>query len=129
GATTLDPTVIGDDTIAAGNGFDFMFGGPGVDGITVGDGSSTVFGDDGLIAFGVSATTIDPGVGDVDTIHAGNGNDDVFGGAAGDFIYGGNGQDTIFGDDGIVTYGFYETTLDPTVVGNDTIVAGDGSDD
>src|SRR5581483_10781032 len=115
GATTLDPTVIGDDTIAAGNGFDFMFGGPGVDGITVGDGSSTVFGDDGAVTFGVSATTIDPGVGDVDTIHAGNGNDDVFGGAAGDALVVGNGIDRLFGDDGLIAYATSATTLDPTV--------------
>ncbi len=127
-ATTLDPTVVGNDTIGGGNGNDLVFGGPGVDGITLGDGADTVFGDDGLVTFGVSATTIDPGVGDIDTIGLGNGNDLVFGGAAGDGITVGDGNDTIFGDDGSVTFGLSATTLDPTVIGNDTIGGGDGND-
>ena len=123
-AQTTDPGIGGDDSImlgseatcernttqatsSSGSPIDVVFGGPGNDCIKTGDGTNTVFGDDGLADF-------DPTTGipyHAETTYAGDGGDDyivaqsqgetvAFGGPGTDTIIGGAGNNTIFGDDG-----------------------------
>ncbi|HEY2541977.1 MAG TPA: hypothetical protein VGH92_02880 [Gaiellaceae bacterium] len=127
-AKTDDPGVGGGDAILVGNGSDAVFGGAGGDAIAAGNGNDVVFGDDGTLTFGISAATLDPGVGGGDAILVGGGSDAVFGGAGGDAIAAGNGNDVIFGDDGTLTFGISAATLDPGVGGGDAILAGGGND-
>jgi len=107
----------GDDTIYGENGNDILDGGAGNDVINGGEGRDVVFG----------------GAGD-DTIKGADSQDLLFGGSGNDVIGsndtsrhcdgGENGSDTIYGD-GRESYSSYATA---TVLGNDTIYAGRGSD-
>ena len=94
-------------TSTTGSPIDVVFGGPGNDCIKSGNGTNTVFGDDGLANF-------DPTTGipyHAETTYAGDGGATTsspsrpaytvaFGGPGTDTIIGGAGNNTIFGDDG-----------------------------
>ncbi|MES1247691.1 MAG: hypothetical protein ABUS54_08465, partial [Actinomycetota bacterium] len=141
-AQTLDPTVGGVDHITmSGNAvnppIDVVFGGPAGDVIVSGNGTNTVFGDDGLARFNPAtgipfhAETLDPGVGGVDQITAqSTGVTVIFGGPAGDVIFGGLGNNTIFGDDGTADINSlngipsYAATTNPGDGGVDQITLG-----
>src|SRR6185436_11565995 len=77
--------------------------------------------------------TVDNDLGGSDIIHAGEGNNQLFGGAAGDTITGGSLEDVIIGDGGRVDRradGTLEraATVQPGSGGGDTIDAGEGFD-
>ncbi|WP_348641977.1 calcium-binding protein [Methylobacterium sp. WL9] len=132
--TSTDTTLGGDDSMNAGDGDNLVLGGVGSDTITVGSGADIVLGDSGDVRYAVgivtSITTIDATSGAGDTIRAGNGDNLVFGGLGGDAITTGLGNDVIVGDDGRATFAdgvlAVLETIDPTIGGGDTIVAGDG---
>ncbi len=125
-----------DDTLLGGAGDDIVLGGTGADDIDAGAGNDIVFGDHGQVDLSTSASgdlagvslvqTIEPTVGDVDTIQGGLGNDQVFGGAAGDFIDDAGGNNTVFGDHGEI----FASTARTTVLdgGADVINTGSGND-
>jgi Ca2+-binding RTX toxin-like protein len=143
-AETLDPVNGSSDYIdATGTGINVAFGGPGADQILLGNGTNTVFGDDGEATFDpttdipIEAQTTDPGVGADDFIDAeGNSSsiDVAFGGPGTDTINLGDGTNTAFGDDGEVQ--FYATgipkmaeSIDLADGAHDVITAGgDGVD-
>ncbi len=130
----------GDDTITAGEGYDFVIGGTGSDSVTVGNGGSTILGDNGEIDIDIPTQVIDrivsrsvENAGD-DTISSGEGLDFVIGGTGSDSVTVGNGGSVILGDNG-------EITIDPTTrivelivstavenAGDDTISSGAGFD-
>jgi len=135
---STDTAIGGDDTIIAGEGDNVILGGFGKDSISSGDGNDIVTGDNGHAVFNssgilTSITTLIPEIGDVDTIHVGNGINVVLGGNGNDSITSGSGNDVIVGDNGNATFTdagvlTFVTTSDAAVIGfyNDVIVAGDG---
>ncbi|MDA1273124.1 MAG: hypothetical protein O2960_03590, partial [Verrucomicrobia bacterium] len=110
------------DVITTGEGSDIIVGGQAGDTIVAGNGNNLVIGDSGLITAatedgnryaGQSMTlgrveTVAFGIGGVDTITTGAGNDFVLGGHEGDTIHAGNGNNIVLGDDGVVDYVRFE---------------------
>lgn len=146
--TSTDPAIGGNDTISGDDGSDIAFGGAANDTITGGAGEDKLLGDNGQVIFlnGLPdlIQTIAPGIGGNDDI-SGNAEDDLIaGGFAGDILNGDNGDDRILGDHGNFDYTYagdsqvaadtnpftldFFTTTDPTLGGNDLIVAGLGND-
>ncbi|MGI0486044.1 DUF4347 domain-containing protein [Pantanalinema rosaneae CENA516] len=145
---STDPAIGGNDTISGGDGRDIAFGGAGNDTITGGAGEDKLLGDNGqvLLTNGQPRLiqTIAPGIGGNDDI-SGNAEDDLIAGGFGDDILNGDdGDDRILGDNGKFDYTYagdslvaadnnpftldFFTTTDPTLGGNDLIVAGLGND-
>lgn len=146
--TSTDPAIGGNDTISGDDGSDIAFGGVANDTITGGAGEDKLLGDNGQVILlnGLPdlIQTIAPGIGGNDDI-SGNAEDDVIaGGFADDILNGDNGDDRILGDNGNFDYTYagdsqvgadtnpftldFFTTTDPTLGGNDLIVAGLGND-
>jgi Ca2+-binding RTX toxin-like protein len=153
-ATAVDDGI---DDVQLGAGDDLVFGGVGRDSIDAGDGNNVVLADSGAITFTATgallrAETISHGLGDVDHVKTGSGNDVVIGGAANDWIEDSGGNNVVLGDNGYVVWGanggqYQEiATWQPLIggddliqlaggnnvvlggVGIDTIATGDGSD-
>jgi len=151
----------GNDIISAGSGNDTLIGGPGDDtltgdagtdtisyadstvgvsinlatGVSTGEGSDTVAGDENVIAgsgddniIGSTAVNVITGGEGDDTISAGGGNDIVSGGDGDDTLIGGAGNDAISGGAGVNTASF-EDSVKAVVVSLITGKAtGDGTD-
>lgn len=145
---TTDPAIGGNDTINGGDGADTALGGAANDRITGDAGNDKLLGDNGqiLLTNGLLRRlgTTDPGIGGSDEIDGNDGDDLIAGGFAGDTIRGGNGEDRILGDNGLFDYAYagdatvapdsdlssldFWTTTNPTLGGNDRILAGLGND-
>ena len=151
-AVSTDPTIGGDDSIAAGSGQNLIVGGAGNDTVTAGDGANIVIGDNGQVTYTSAAIistiqTINPeSGGGADAITLGNGTNIVLGGLGADAITLGNGRNIALGDDGQVSFtngSYYRVaghdwdevtdgivgdvkTIDPALGGGDTIMAGTG---
>ncbi|WP_442508220.1 hypothetical protein SH528x_007181 [Novipirellula sp. SH528] len=132
---TTTPTIGGDDIITAGNALNILLGGSGSDHITGGDLQDVILGDNGKVDFTAfdadpatldQVITIDPTLGDVDTIFGGAGNDIIIGGTAGDEIHGGDDYDIIFGDHAEIDY---RRPVDRNVVSRFITTADGGGDD
>ncbi|MBL8817435.1 MAG: hypothetical protein JNL58_15515, partial [Planctomyces sp.] len=142
----------GNDTIAAGNGINFVIGGIGADSIIVGTGNDVVLGDSGSIDYvGSGPETSEqypdriesaPQVGDGDDhIEAGEGSNFIIAGNGLDTVSSGQGDDLVLGDAGFATFnatGSYlvvsstETTGKAdqiTIAGGNNIVIGGGGND
>ncbi|MEZ6119768.1 MAG: calcium-binding protein [Pirellulaceae bacterium] len=149
-ATTIEPSIGGNDTIASGEGADSIIGGTANDSINSSQGEDIAIGDAGTLRAiaGVIQrieSTEQPGGGN-DYIDAGTENDIVLGGTANDTIIGGTaGDDILLGDHGLVvrhdgtdlandilTTG-YTTGGGQDIItdddGNNTVVGGDLEDD
>ena len=119
-------------------GTDYIFGGPGNNQITMGNGNAYIIGASGQIEFYSGSSVVetvqstDPDTGGNDTIQTGDGNHTIIGGDGANTISVGNGNNTIIGDNGTVQYyssgilASIETT-NPTIGGNNTITAGNGN--
>jgi len=127
----------GNDIIGAGDGRNYVIGGIGADGMTSGTGDDVVLGDNGIVNFTAAgvitdATSTELGLGGIDTVDAGGGNNVAVGGAAGDTVTTGAGNDIILGDNGNLTFTggvlteAVTTDASDATGGNDTITAGDG---
>ena len=136
-ATTFDATTGGNDTIVAGDGTHWIFGGGGGDAITVGNGIFVIFGDHGLVELTdagiLTVLSIDEAFGGSDTIAAGAGDDLILGGAGADTINAGEGNNLVFGDNGFVhvTDGVVDHAMtmdDAGAGGPDNITTGSGMD-
>ena len=136
---TSDPLYGGNDTITMADGNDLILGGIGADIISVGNGNSTIIGDDGILSFTavtgllVLAQTQDPSFGGNDQITAGNGINNVIGGAGNDKITTGNGGSIVIGDNGKIVWSTPNVlslivTTDFANFGNDTITTGSSRD-
>jgi len=150
---TIDPSYGGDDDILVGQGDDVVFGGKGVDyvsmdrqiGQPVGSdcGNDVIVGDNGYALFdSIEAQsllrrveTTDPLQADGDFIYAANGSDVVLGGGGDDFIDAGldAATDVVVGDNGKAIfdqagYLIEIRTTSPEIGGDDYIVAGAGTD-
>ena len=132
---TLAPEVAGDDVIRIGHGDSVILGGSGSDQIVAGNGHSVVLGDNGQASFDalgrvLLARTTAPAIGGHDRITIGDGGSVALGGAGDDAIATGSGDDVILGDNGVASFAAgiltHLETTDPTIGGNDTILAGDG---
>ncbi|MEM8790522.1 MAG: matrixin family metalloprotease [Pseudomonadota bacterium] len=103
---TLDPAIGGVDLIFGGDDDDIIVGGADQDTIFGGADDDIVFGDNGQLEFffgipRIILQSIDPTIGDSDSISGDDGEDIIFGGTAGDNLSGGADFDLIFGDHGI----------------------------
>ncbi|BAU91131.1 GLUG domain-containing protein [Methylorubrum populi] len=137
--STKNESVAGDDTIRAGDGDNVVLGGSGSDTITTGAGADLVFGDNGAVDFvdGIRRDALSEraGGGGRDTIVTGAGADLVIGGLGSDTIDAGKDDtdaDIVFGDNGHITFDALgrvslAETLDPTLGGDDEILAGAGA--
>jgi len=134
-AATVDSSIGSNDTIKAGNGISYVFGGFGADAITAGNGTNYVFGDNGSVTFSngsVSlAVTVDSSIGSDDTMKVGNGTNYVFGGFGADNITAGNGTNYVFGDNGSVAFSNGSVslagTVDSSIGSDDTMKVGNGT--
>ncbi|WP_205872745.1 Ig-like domain-containing protein [Limnohabitans planktonicus] len=139
GDDTINDTIAGNDTIymsdasstvSAGAGSDWVLSGLGNDSMLLGTGNDTAYGAGGndTMDGGTGADWMDAGGGNdslqggstddgLDTLYGGAGNDFISGGAGGDWMDGSAGDDTLIGGEGTVG----------SVVGNDTIIIGAGS--
>ncbi|MFZ7127839.1 MAG: calcium-binding protein, partial [Desulfobacterales bacterium] len=111
-AQTTAPSVGASDTILSGSGKDLVLGGAGGDTIAAGDGGNIVFGDEGLIDYGLDGNLRDIDLieslsttssGGVDIITTGTGSDLIIGGRFGDTIAAGGGNNLVIGDSGKIT--------------------------
>ena len=120
----------GDDYLNGREGDDLLYGDAGNDVIRVGDGNDTVFGGDGddLINGYITNKDVNRKINwtffnsdsGKNSLHGGNGNDEIIAGPNGDRLYGENGNDILIGRDG-------DDYLDGGE-GNDWLVADDGDD-
>jgi Ca2+-binding RTX toxin-like protein len=96
----------GNDSITTLGGYDILVGGHADDTINAGDGDNLVFGDDGQIVYATDGrlslitSTSTAAFGGVDNITSGAGQDIVLGGRLGDTIHAGAGNNMVFGDSG-----------------------------
>ncbi len=138
-ASEVSNALGGGDTLAAGEGDNFVLGGLGDDDITTGAGNDQVFGDNGQATFtaGVltrlETTDTASDTGGLDTIDAGNGVNHVFGGLDADRITTGSGNDVVLGDNGQVQwdnsgtqYVEIASEVSNALGGGDTLAAGEG---
>ena len=105
----VNATATGSNVITLGVGNDFIIGGYGANSITAGNGDSAVIGQDGEFLFTtggqlILAETINPALGNPDTIALGTGNYVVLGGTGSDKITTGVGNQVIVGNNGTVAY-------------------------
>ena len=123
------------DTIDVGDGTNYVIGGLGSDAISAGDGSNTILGDEGKITVDangnfVQAISLFPTNGAADTFTLGQGTYRVIAGAGNENITVGPGTNYIIGDSGNIQVQADGKTLietiEPSVVGNDTITASEG---
>jgi Ca2+-binding RTX toxin-like protein len=114
-------------------GTNFVIGGTGSDRITIGDGTSSVFGDEAVMYFDqgkrVQFMTLNSGVGARDYITTGSGYNTIVGGTGSDVIDSGNGTNHVFGDEAVFNYNVFGNvsnarSLNPFIAGNDEIVVG-----
>ncbi|MEO8344905.1 MAG: calcium-binding protein [Betaproteobacteria bacterium] len=153
---------LGADTVAGGDGNDIIFGGGGKDLLVGGAGHDLINGDDDYEPGDITSVYVQPlydhpfdawyssvivhndstTVGAADEIHAGSGDDSVFGelgddtiwgddgndsmsgGEDNDVLFGGNGDDRLAGDD----YGQLVGSSSTTPIGADFIDGGNGDD-
>ncbi len=155
---------LGDDTVVGGDGNDIIFGGGGQDLLVGGAGHDLINGDDDYEPGDLTTAYVQPAtgagapfnawywsvlahdaaldVGAADEIHAGSGDDSVFGelgndtiwgddgndtmsgGEDDDILFGGNGDDRLAGDD----YGQLIGSSTTTPIGADFIDGGNGND-
>ncbi|HXT32826.1 MAG TPA: calcium-binding protein, partial [Vicinamibacterales bacterium] len=101
---------LGNDTINAGAGDNTVIGGVGVDNITALVGNDTIMGDNGQFNFAPltaiidSVATTELGLGDVDHIDAGQGQNILLGGFGKDTLTAGDGNNVVMGDNGLIDY-------------------------
>ena len=156
--TTIAPDLGGDDKITTGVGRDYIIGGTGADTIVSNAGESAskpdagdlVLGDSGYMDWVVldgDANDVDriysiaPGVGGIDKITTGGGDDIVIGGLAGDDINAGDGMNLVIGDSGTIDATLLSApfgtlpislslvqTIAPSLGGDDAITTGTGKD-
>jgi Ca2+-binding RTX toxin-like protein len=136
---TTDHVVGGSDSITAGDGASFVFGGRDGDDIALGDGDHVVAGDVGTLDFvgGVRSKFVSPIEptpydGD-DTVATGNGDTWVILGGGDDIARASDGFNIVLGDAGYIegdTTGLYlrAESQQPATGGNDSIYGGDGRD-
>ena len=149
---TVEPDDGGNDTITTLSGNDIVLGGDVDDTINAGEGNNIVLGDNGYIDYVIDdgdPSDIDqiwstvPGIGGVDHITTGAGDDIVIGGTAGDTVTVGDGDNIVIGDSGQITSASTDLdpqlesypmtlgrieTIAPDVGGNDFITTGIGRD-
>ncbi|MGA7984423.1 MAG: calcium-binding protein [Burkholderiales bacterium] len=134
---TTDPSIGGSDTITVGSGTSIILGGADGDIINGGSDEDIIFGDNGHVYRDSNRVvqrveTTDPSIGGSDLIYGNGGNDIILGGALGDEIHAGEGNDIVFGDNGFIDYTAGAPRLiqvsDPTIGGNDWIEGNGGSD-
>ncbi|HUL10533.1 MAG TPA: calcium-binding protein [Candidatus Acidoferrum sp.] len=114
-----DDELLGDGFSALSGGNDTLIGGAGSDRMDGGDGNDLLLGGDG--DDGLSGDAITMLAGGNDTLIAGAGNDAVNAGAGHDIVFGGTGNDNVNGGGG-------NDYIDGGA-GNDFILGGDGFDD
>ena len=128
------------DTIRLGDtagGTDYIFGGPGNNQITMGDGNAYIIGASGQIEYYAGSDVVetvqstDPGTGGSDAIQAGSGDHTIIGDNGSSSITAGNGDNIIVGDNGTIDYcstGLLASivTTSPAAGANNTITAGNG---
>ena len=138
-SVTSDATAHGGlDTITSAAGHDTIFGGSFADTIDADSGNNIVVGDNAEADFNanrlaIRVQTIDPSVGDDDTISTLTGNDIVFGGTANDTVTTTGGDNIIVGDNGSAIFNsdaiLQSVTSDATAHGGlDTITSAAGHD-
>jgi Ca2+-binding RTX toxin-like protein len=136
--TTIDSVSGGRDRITTGTGDDTIFGGSAADNITASHGRNIVAGDNAAATFDPggqvrTVTTIDPAIGDNDTINSGINDDLILGGTANDSVTTTGGNNIILGDNGRAFFaadGTIQTVeaTNPTIGGSDTISSAAGND-
>ena len=155
---------LGDDTVVGADGNDILFGGGGKDLLVGGAGADVINGDDDYDPGDITSVYVQPGVGPggpfdayyssvnvhsysgtvgaADEIHAGSGDDYIFGQIGDDTIYADDGNDTVSGgesDDVIIggrgddrltgdTNGLVVGDQGTVPVGNDYVDGGEGND-
>jgi Ca2+-binding RTX toxin-like protein len=139
---TPTPTVLGNDTLIAGNGAALLLGQLGNDRLVGGAGNDTLdgsAGDDTLNGGGGRDTltgdtgndVLNGGTGD-DTLSGGDDNDLLFGNAGNDLLGGDAGDDVLFGDNGqrvnLPSGRVRYESVNPGTQGNDTLDGNDGND-
>ena len=122
---TINSVVGGGDNITTGIGGDLVLGGAADDIIGVSEGDNIVLGDSGYIDY-VSIDSdpsdidaigsVDAGIGGVDKITSGDGDDIIIGGSVGDTIVAGDGDNIVLGDSGTITAS--DATDTPTLAGH-----------
>ena len=147
-ATSTDEGTGDDDIITTGSGLDVILGGMnsllGNDTLTAGEGVNFIFGDSGTLTveggLPVSLATTASTFGGADIIDSGDGDDYILGGEGADFITAAHGNNLVFGDTGSATFSGsltvnLEATSDAgaldqifTGMGNDFIFGGRGDD-
>jgi Ca2+-binding RTX toxin-like protein len=127
---TTEPEVGGDDVITGGAD-NIIVGGFGADQITLGGGTNTVLGDNGVIrrdgdeqVTQVRTTDLDGATGGADLITSQGGVNIILGGVGGDLIDAAQGSNIVLGDNGEVNVGGDVFTTDLTVGGDDVITGG-----
>ena len=135
---TKTPNTGAADIIRLENADDVVFGGDAGDTIDTAAGANIVVGYHGHATFDANGQlktiySIDTTTGGDDTIHTGQGNDLVLGGAASDTITADGGNNVVVGDNAQVTFNAAGqivdvTTTDTTTGGDDTIHTGQGND-
>ncbi len=144
-ATSVAPTVGGNDLILTKLGADIIVGGQGndvIDGGTDATGDSSqdiVLGDNGEMTFDADGVLIEihttnAEIGGEDNITTGGGEDVVMGGAADDQINGGADGDVLLGDSGLAEFDSIDgqsvlrraESTDTSIGGEDTITGGSG---
>jgi Ca2+-binding RTX toxin-like protein len=128
---STDPDLGGDDVIEGGAD-NIIIGGAGADTITLGGGTNTVLGDEGIVrrsgplTVTQVATTGTSGAGDTITVTGASSNI-IIGGAGGDGIDAAFGTNVVLGDNGTANFGhdgswdIFSTALD---VGGDDVIEG-----
>jgi Ca2+-binding RTX toxin-like protein len=138
GTSDFQAATGGNDSITAGSGEKYVFGGTGADTIASGDGRHFLLGDNGSVAFDAAGRVLLVSTADVvaesggdDSIATREGEKVVFGGVGNDTIVTGTGDDVLVGDNGSLLFKEDQTpngveSVLPDLGGDDRILAGEG---